>query len=362
MKDILPELNNKDYITKLNEDYDIHFCKECEVEELVEFIDTYWRKGHIFVLSRALLDWQHYDRQNHRYNFVLAKHKGTNEIHSILGFVPTYQFDNDITNAEVWPCIWKSRDDVHVKGLGVSLYYYLKSNIDIETISILGISEIALGIYKHWNFSTGKIDHFYMPNDEIEEYISKNRHYDRNNYSKSDDWSIKYISKNEYDTLDPAAVPFTKISKYKSKQFYVNRYFLHPIYNYEMIAIQKNKTVSSILIVRECKADDRKCLRIVDYIGDVGDLAHITYELRQLMKNKNYEYIDFIIVGVSHETLRKAGFINRKEDESTIIPNYFEPFVRQNVDLDYAFKTVDDTLKPLFFKADADQDRPNMLP
>ena len=68
MLDILTELNGKDYISKLNKNYDIHFCRIDEVDQLVLFIDTYWKKNHIFVLARELLDWQHYNRREKRYN------------------------------------------------------------------------------------------------------------------------------------------------------------------------------------------------------------------------------------------------------------------------------------------------------
>lgn len=361
MKDILSELNNKDYIKNLSIDYDIHFCSRNEVDELVEFIDKYWRHNHIFVLSRELLDWQHYDRENKRYNFVLAKHKKSGELHSILGFVPTYQFDSAIKSVEIWPCIWKSRDDVHVKGLGVALYYYLKSNVTVETISILGISEIALSIYKHWNFKTGKIEQYYFSNEDEPEIISLNRRSISIPSSTSEGWKIEKLSINEYQEIDATDKIFLTISKYKSKQYYINRYYKHPIYKYDFWAIMHEGCIDSIIIARECGTTEAKCLRIVDYIGDIASLSNVRCDLQTLMKEEHYEYIDFILVGVESKILENAGFINRKKNPQTIIPNYFEPFVKENVDLDYAFKTVNPEVGALFYKADADQDRPNTL-
>lgn len=361
MKDILPELNNRDYIEALNIDYDIHFCKRDEVEELVEFIDKYWRKDHIFVLSRELLDWQHYDIINDRYNFVVAKHRNSGEIHSILGFIPTYQFDSSIAMVEVWPCIWKSRDDIHIKGLGVSLYYYMKSNIKPETISILGISEIALSIYKHWNFSTGKIEQYYYPNPNEAEVLSYKR--EKTDYVDSNrtGWHIRAISLDEYKSISPADMLFEKISPYKSKNYYINRYYRHPLYKYDFLAVYNQNKINSIIIVRECGNETSKCLRIVDYIGQIENLANVRYDLQEIIKSKKYEYVDFVNVGISPEILKSVGFINRKNNLDTIIPNYFEPFLKDNVDLDYAFKTVNSEINALFYKADADQDRPNLL-
>ena len=359
MRDILTELNNKNYISDLLVDYDIHFCKEDEVDELVIFINKYWRKDHIFVLSRKLLDWQHHDVINNRYNFVIAKNKKSGEIHSILGFVPTYQFDSGIKYVEVWPCIWKSRDDIHVKGLGVSLYYYMKSNIEIETISILGISEVALSIYKHWNFATGKIEHYYCPNMKQAEVLSSNREEGLSVKGRSN-WGIRKITIEEYKAINSNAKVFDKINRYKSKEYYVNRYFKHPIYTYDFYAIE-NGQISSIIIARECGNNESKCLRIVDFIGDENDLIHVGSSLKALMNEMKYEYIDFVVVGIQTDILKSAGFVNRKDNPSTIIPNYFEPFLKVNIDLDYAFKTDNPEVEALFYKADADQDRPNMI-
>lgn len=360
MRDILPELNGKDYIENLNQEYDIHFCKENEVEELVEFIDTYWRKNHIFVVSRELLDWQHFDSVNKRYNFVLARHRKSGEIHSLLGFVPSSQFDSSIREMEVWPCIWKSRDDVKVKGLGVSLYYYLKCQLPIDTISILGISEIALSIYKHWNFSTGKIEQYYYPNMEMEEVLSSNREFPKEVFMK-DGWSLEELPLGKYLEIEDSAEIWTKINKYKSKNYFVGRYYNHPIYKYALYAVKHENQIDALIVARECGNGISNCLRVVDYVGELESLGHVMYSLKNLMMEKKYEYIDFIIVGKNSEELKKVGFINRNSNPETIIPNYFEPFEKKNVNLDYAFKTVNEDVEALFFKADADQDRPNML-
>lgn len=361
MNDILSELNNKDYIKTLNTNYDIHFCKKSEVTELVEFIDKYWRKDHIFVLSRELLDWQHYDGINDRYNFVIAKHRHSQEIHAILGFIPTYQFDSSISRVEVWPCIWKSRADVHVKGLGVALHYYMKTNIQIETISIFGFNETTLGIHKNWNFSTGKMEQYYYPNPDEPEVLSANREKTDPVSSNRLGWYIRELSLEEYRNINPTAIIFKHISPYKSKNFYINRYYLHPMYTYGFLAVYYQNEIQSIIIVRECCNDTSKCLRIVDYIGEIEHLTNIRYDLQEIMKSKKYEYIDFVNIGISPEILKAAGFINRKDKSDTIIPHFFEPFLKANIDLDFAFKTVNPEINVLLFKADVDQDRPSLL-
>ena len=349
MKDILPELNGKDYIEDLKKDYDIHFCREDECDDLVAFLSTYWNPNHIFVKSRRMLDFQHYDKFNKRYNFVIARNRNNNEIHSILGFIPTSQYDHEINHMMLWPAIWKSRDDIKVKGLGVSLYYYLKENLPIENISILGISSIALGIYKHWGFETGKIRHFVYVNTDMNSYHLLDNVPEIAETNDEDYLSLRKISKEEFEKAE-----FDNISIYKSKNYYVNRFFDHPIYRYDFYAIGDK----DVMICRECGFEEHKCLRIVDYIGDIADLKKVKTKLKDLIKENNYEYIDLIEVGQNDEDLVGSGFIDKHEYEGFVVPNYFEPFELRNIDLDYAFRTINDD-KPLFFKADSDQDRPN---
>ena len=362
MRDILPELNGKDYIDDLHKDYDIGFCKLGEVDELIDFLKTYWKEDHIFVLSREVFDFQHLDKKNQRYNFVLARERKSGDLHSVLGFVPTSQYDSNISSMMVWPCIWKSRDDIKRKGLGVSLYHYLKETLPIETISILGISEIALSIYKHWNFETGKIEQFFMPNYEICYNLSSGMEQIKKSESNKEDVAeLKLYSEEMYDAIELSAPVFKHINKYKSKEYYKNRFFKHPVYEYKFYGIEQNKEVLAIAIARVCGNDEATCLRIVDYIGSLEALSFVKRQMQQLLQEENREYVDFVEVGLSEKVLSDAGFISRKYYPDIILPNYFEPFCKANIDLDYAYKTVVDDSVQVFYKADADQDRPNML-
>ncbi len=363
MKDILSELEGKEYTEGIYNDYDIRFCREDEYEDLKEFFRLYWKENHIFVLSKEIFDFQHLDRNNHRYNYVIARSKADNEIHALLGFVPTSQFDSNIKRTMVWPCIWKNRDDIKRKGLGVSMYHYMKNNIDIETISILGISEVALNIYKHWNFTTGKIEQYVMPNLEAEEHISSGLKEVYNSFENDsqDTLSLEEMSNEDYKKIPENDEIFNEYFIYKSKEYYINRFIKHPTYKYFFLAIKDGINAKAIIIARKCGDGTYNCLRIVDYIGKIVYLSAVRKQLQDYLNKNEYEYIDFVEVGLEDDELLRAGFINRKKYESVVVPNYFEPFLKENVDLDYAFKTVVNDAKKVFFKADADQDRPNVL-
>lgn len=364
MKNLLDELDGKDYTADIYRDYDIRFAEVDEYEDLREFLKLYWKEKHIFVLSRELFDFQHLDKKNNRYNFVVARAKLDNEIHAILGFVPTSQYDDNISNLMVWPCIWKNRDDIKRRGLGATMYYHLKNSLDIETISILGISEVALGIYKYWNFKSGVINQYVMPNFQADEHLSEGllKHYNAFTAFTEDTMFLTEVGFEEYSSLSENDEMFQEYKQYKSKMYYLNRFLKHPMYKYKFLGIKDNSgKIRAIVVVRSCGDGNVYCIRVVDYIGKIEHLNGVKNQIQKYLQENRYEYIDFVEVGLCDAELRRAGFVNRRDFDDIIVPNYFEPFVKANVDLDYAYKSVSDDAKCVFFKADADQDRPNVL-
>ena len=68
MKDILEELNGKEYTAGIYEDYDIRMCREDEYEDLRIFLKEYWREEHIFVVSKEVFDFQHFNKDKGNYS------------------------------------------------------------------------------------------------------------------------------------------------------------------------------------------------------------------------------------------------------------------------------------------------------
>ena len=99
-------------------------------------------------------------------------------------------------------------------------------------------------------------------------------------------------------------------------------------------------------------------IRFVDYIGERTLISGIGAFLKNLLSETDgAEYIDFYCAGINEEDVYEAGFVEVNEEDGNIIPNYFEPFVQENIDI-----WVDSReYNSLFTKADADQDRPNII-
>ena len=101
-----------------------------------------------------------------------------------------------------------------------------------------------------------------------------------------------------------------------------------------------------------------KILRIVDFIGKQSDINHIGQELQDLIARNDYEYIDFYCEGIENEILENAGLKLKDDSDLNTIPNYFEPFVQENIDI-YYFTNCNEIFP--IFKADGDQDRPSFV-
>jgi hypothetical protein len=352
-------LANSNDLVRFNLEYDFHFCSIAEVGKVVDFIDKHWRKGHILVRSRNFLDWQHFNPDRNEYNFVLAAQKSSGEIHGLLGFIPTYNFDNQIGNVQVWGALWKVRENIATTGLGLALYNYLQCNRDIETLAISGINKATENIYKSLGFETGTLKQWYILNNEMPRFylIANDPLQDHKPmYSLTSGYELKLCTRSEFLEFSTSTV--LEFPRYKSPQYYIKRFFEHPIYRYSAYSIFVHGSTKAVIFTRICQANGHKAIRIVDYVGEHAAISGCYDCFRQLLKQEFAEYIDFINIGFSENCLIDAGFRNRNESK-IIIPDYYEPFCQMNVDIYYAFKTVNAGVSCVIFKADGDQDRPS---
>lgn len=142
----------------------------------------------------------------------------------------------------------------------------------------------------------------------------------------------------------------------KSEQYYKKRYFDHPIYQYVVYGIiNPSKHCVGVIFTREICINGSKVLRIVDYRGNLEELGNIGNCLEELMSDNRYEYIDLMASDLDETVMNRAGFTLLAPEGPNIIPNHFEPFERKNIKI-YYHQTVD----VVIFKADGDQDRPNV--
>lgn len=286
----------------------IAFCKTADIKGVMRFIDQRWKKNHILSRDKRLMDWQHYNKEEGRYNFILAK--DGQEITGILGYIHAGNM--------IWIAMWKVTENA-AAGLGLTLIKYLESNETYDHIGSIGINQGVKPLYEFMGYKTGDLSQYYMFNDG------------------AGGGEFKRVT-------DECRFNSTKLSGY-----ILHRYVNHPAYDYHIYEVS-----SGVIIVRLDECKECRALRIVDASGSVGSRGG----LQGLMEKYDAEYIDCYNAGVDPSVFYDAGMELLDPCGDIIVPNYFAPFVRQNVVISYAFKT-DDLDQYIVYKGDGDMDRPS---
>jgi hypothetical protein len=320
---------------------------------IMNFIHTEWKENHILSRDDAFFLYEH---GNDNYlNFIISINV-ENKINGILGFIPS-SFSNDIDACTV---IWKVSNNNINPVLGIQLLQYLKDTLGFRTLMSVGINKKTIGIYNYLGFHTDYLRHYVLLNPSFGKFkIAKvDCELSKPNFEKS---NFNLVLINENSTFESFDFDFfKKFIPFKDYKYFSKRYLNHPIYKYEIYGIYKQNILSSLIVTRRVETNDSKVLRIVDYIGDFSDFSKIGEQLFNVLIKYNFEYIDFLNFGFEPEYLLKSGFfeISDQNSKMIIIPNYFSPFIQENVVIHF-FADTDDVDLLRICKGHGDQDRPN---
>jgi len=330
--------------------HQIRICSESEYDKLINFLKEHWKSDHIFVKSKKMLDFQHLNKATKQYNFIIALNENTQEFDAVLGFIPLSFFDSNLTQNEFWLAIWKVKDSYKKSGIGLEVLLYFLNTFKPNFIAAVGISADAKKIYKAFKYKLGNLEHFYIKNPHKKDF--QIAHFENNENLQKKAVQTKYILKAlKLEDLSIKAV----FHPLKSKNFLENRYVKHPFYEYKIYGIFEKELLKSAFVFRKLEVKEKCCLRIVDWLGNfVPDL----YEcFVSLLVEFEAEYIDFFCYVENQKELLDMGFTLKKQGE--IVPNYFEPFIKENINLEFAYKSKFEPC--VIFKGDSDQDRPNLI-
>ena len=153
-------------------------------------------------------------------------------------------------------------------------------------------------------------------------------------------------------------VQLKKNTPYKNYSYIEHRYFNHPVYEYQFYRVMnREETCSGVFVCREAEHDGVQVCKIIDFYGEDAAVSYSGGLWDWLLQEKAYEFIDFYCYGIAHQYLKKAGFSLLSQEDGNIIPNYFEPFERENVKIRIVVAHW-----PSFhlYRGDGDQDRPSI--
>lgn len=343
-------------MNKYDERYDICLAKKYDIEEIMDYIDRYWKKGHILAVNRKFFEYEFVDGEDVHFILVRDK-KNNNAIAAMCGY---YLCSKDKENLDMWGSMWSVRKDIeNLPFIGVEIVRRERDMLGCRSEIGVGDNEetaipVLQKVLKH---RVGKLEHYYMLNDVSEYKVAK--------IENKVLWTGKEFIDNPY-VLKPIDVfqleehfnceRYKKFIPYKDNDYIKRRFFEHPIYQYRIYGIcSANQEIEAVVVFREIEYNQRKILRLVDYIGNKEVLRYMYAEFKKLL-NDDTEYIDFYCLGFDEIDLQMAGFVKRREDDENIIPNYFEPFLQKNIEIWFNSTHQNVTI----CKADADQDRPSI--
>lgn len=336
----------------MHDEYIIRKADYQDIPKIMKFIDDYWKKDHILAKSRRFFEYQHY--YNGEVSFIIAENQKDKELEGILGYI----LYSEEEQRDLFGAIWKVRSNKYPM-LGMKMQLYAVKNLKARTFSAIGLNPTTLDMHRRWGAVLGKMKQYYILSDREKYKIAKVKKVYGLKYNMN---LSQYELRNNLDEVDLKSIcDWEKNSgkiPLKSFEFVKHRYFNHPVYDYWKYAVFDGEKVLGVLIAREIECNNRKILRIIDYLGDTNAIAHIGKALQNILTSKKYEYIDFYLWGIENNVLMDAGFVERDENDGNIIPNYFEPFVQENIDLDFYTSAKGDII---LCKGDGDQDRPNLI-
>lgn len=340
-----------------DQEYEIRLATPHDIPNIMNFIDKYWKKGHIMATNRSFFEYEFLENDS-RVNFIIAISRQKNTLEGILGFLYS---SREKDKRDVWGSIWKVKPG-NMAMLGLELR---------KRMEVLSECRYAIGIGANPNTTvpiikralrrkTGVMQHFYILSDrkQMDYKIAQIDYYPENHMNNNSSGVDIVLIKN-IDTLRNFFQSDAHLDDipYKDIDYIQKRYFNHPIYKYKIYGLYAANTnqIQAIVVCRTQECNGGRVLRIVDYVGERQLMSSTSTFWRDQLKNEGYEYIDFFCYGFEEEYLYNAGFALVRENDTNVIPNYFSPFVCENIQI-YVHVPVEGVL---ICKADGDQDRPN---
>ena len=332
----------------------IKFCKKNEKKNLVFFLKKNWPRKSVVFVKNNLFNWLYFDKKKNRYNFLITtKNK---KIQSCLG-ITKYSLKDKGLKGSIWLTFLLSNSKISTSGL--NLVSYVLKKYKSFLVGTVGLNKKVFFLYKYLGFKTGYLSHFFFPNPTIKNFrilkYKAGKKYVPSNKNKY------LIHKSNQCNFFSNVYRFNYFKKKYLKNFsyYKNKYSLNPFYKYHYLLIKNKGKIFGFFVARETYYLDKKALRLVEFFGDTNKIRFLKNQFEDLVIRSNYEYLDFYCYGVNEKIIKIAGFEKNKFKNKVIVPNYFEPFEKRNVEIPFALFPKNVSVP--IFKGDADQDRPNKI-
>lgn len=319
-----------------------------DIPGIMQFWDKHWKPGNILAINRDFFEWQFLDGD--KLNVFIGIDDGNGKIYGTVGAIVYSRNSNPDVSGCTWQVI-KSSNPI----LGIELSEYMFNQLNTRYSWAAGISNKATKINQLRGCKITEMDHYYrladIENFKIAKVAEKRIPVaEQTGYTLERIYSAEEMKKIISEEMLAEQIPC------KDYSYIDKRYFKHPVFHYDIWKIvNREGSAQSVLITRDEIMQDRKVCEIIDYYGKMEDLGKIASSLDRLLNEKKYEFVDVYSFGIPNEIYEQGGFIRCEKSGKNIIPNYFHPFIQENISL----KLVDPMMEGVkLFRGDGDQDRP----
>ena len=314
-------------------------------QSIIDFLNQNWGSHHPLVNREEF--FKYYYQNGETIQFVLALEQ--KQIVAVAGYI----LANQNLNPDAWVSIWCASGSKN--GVGLELMESLPRLANIHVLACNNIRPKTMAFYRFLGWHADRIPHFYRLADRKNFHLVKNAAIP----CPIPQGSLTLHLVKTSEQLAQLGMPKSDCVPQKDVWYLTRRYFEFPYQSYDVWAVMEQNNFVAYLMTRtvfvpECNTS---VLRIVDFIGQPEWFGQLGNAINQLMQQTNVEYADCYCVGISADLFAQAGFLERTEDDSIIIPNYLTPPLWKNTEY-YYFTNQPEHF--VLFKADGDQDRPNL--
>lgn len=268
-----------------------------------------------------------------------------------------YILSNSSTAPDIWASVFVARKDC--SGAGIRLMAMMPELTGAEVVACNNIRGNTLNLYRFLGWTADRVSHYYRV--ARKEGLSSFRLCRPASCEQLPVHGTLTLEKVEEAAADALPFPQTDAVPRKDLHYLKKRYFRFPHQTYDVWSVRDGERHAAYLITRTVpsgEAGEIPVLRIVDFIGDPGLLPEAGTAMDALLKETGAEYADCYNVGIDPAIWEAAGFRERTADDPSVIPNYLTPPLYENTEY-YYFTNKPDRF--VLFKADGDQDRPNLI-
>lgn len=317
-------------------------CRLAKPEErglITAFLDEHWGSPHPLVHRE---EWfrHYYVSDSGALQFALA-FRGE-ELAAVAGYIRA----NSAPRPDIWVSIWCAKKGQN--GAGLELMAALPGLAGARVTACNNIRPETMVFYTFLGYTAARLPHYYRLADRAQ-------------------YKVARVAEKILLPVGggPALVPVADeaelarvyrapagVRPEKDVWYLSRRYFRYPFQHYDVWHLD-----GALLVTRTVPVNGTAVLRVVDYVGAPEGFARFGPGIARLMAETGAEYADCYCAGISPEVMAAAGFAPRQADCANIIPNYLTPPLYENTEYYYF---TSDPAGFVMFKADGDQDRPNL--